>query len=139
MISEPTNVAGAAHAPERSVGELFGELATETSTLVRQEVQLAAAELTHKASYAGKQAALVGAGGLLGIVSLLALVAALVIALDAVMALWLSALLVGVAIGAIAFAVAAKGRAALRKLDIKPQQTLQTLRDDKNWAQRQIR
>ena len=45
---------------ERSISELFGELATETSTLVRQEVHLATVELTQKAAYAGRQTALIG-------------------------------------------------------------------------------
>lgn len=47
---------------ERPLGELFKELAGETGTLVRQEVQLAATELTAKATRAGTQVALVGAG-----------------------------------------------------------------------------
>jgi cytochrome c biogenesis protein CcdA len=142
MSSEPTR-AQSGPAPslreDRSIGDLFGELASETSTLVRHEIELAKIEMTHKATYAGKQATFVAAGGLLGVVSLLTLVGALVVGLGTIIALWLSALIVGVVIGAIAYGVAAKGIAALRKLDLKPQHTLHSLEENKSWAQRQIR
>jgi Putative Actinobacterial Holin-X, holin superfamily III len=50
---------------DRSLGELFSELAQETSTLVRQEVTLAKIELTHKASTAGRHVGILAAGGAL--------------------------------------------------------------------------
>jgi hypothetical protein len=124
---------------DRSIGELFGELANETTTLVRNEIELAKVEITHKATYAGRQVAFVAGGGLLGVVSLLTLVAALVMGLGTLIALWLSALLVGAVIGAVAYAVAAKGIAGLRKLELTPQHTLHSLQENKSWAQRQIR
>jgi hypothetical protein len=136
---ESAREAGPFPGQERSIGELFGELATETNMLIRQEIQLAATEVTSKASYAGKHAALITAGALLGVVSLLTLVAALVIGLDRWLALWLSALLVGVAVGAVAYGVAAKGLAGLRKLELKPKHTIESLQENKSWAERQIR
>lgn len=96
-------------------------------------------ELTHKAVYAGKQGAFVGAGALLGLASVLTLMAALVLALGAAIALWLSALLVGLAVGAVAYAVLHKGITGLRNLQLKPEQTIQSLQENKTWAQRQIR
>jgi hypothetical protein len=143
MTTEPTHGAGGAGprppGQDRSIGELFGDLAAETSTLVRREVQLAATELTNKASYAGKQTALIAVGALLGVASLLSLVAALVIGLDRWLALWLSALLVGLAVGAVAYGVVVKGIAALRKLELKPKHTIESLQENKAWAERQIR
>ena len=61
---------------QRSIGELFGNLASETSTLVQQEVELATTELLEKAKYAGKQAGYVAIGGHIGVVALQALLAA---------------------------------------------------------------
>jgi hypothetical protein len=124
---------------EKPIGQLFSELARETSDLVRQEIDLVRTEVANKASYTGRHGSLVGAAALLGVVGLLALVAALVLALGTVMALWLSALLVGLAIIAVACAIGAKGVAGLRRLNPKPQHTIHSLRENKSWAQRQIR
>jgi hypothetical protein len=142
MTTEHTQVpSSGASVPreDRPIGELFSELANETSTLVRQEIDLATTELTSKATYAGKQASLVAAGAALGLVGLLALVAALVLGLGTVMALWVSALLVGLAISAIAAAVAVKGIGALRRMNLKPEHTMESLQENKSWVQRQIR
>jgi len=124
---------------ERSVGELFTELANETSMLVRQEMKLAATEMTQKATYAGKQAAFVGAGALLAVVSLLALLAALILGLGTMIALWVSALLVGIVVGVIAAVLVWKGATALRQVDVVPKQTIQTIKEDKSWVQQQVR
>lgn len=124
---------------ERSVGELFTELANETSTLVRQEMKLAATEMTRKATYAGKQAAFIGAGSLLAVVSLLALLAALILGLGTMIALWVSALLVGIVVALIAVGLVWKGAMALRQIDVVPKQTLQTIKEDKSWVQQQVR
>lgn len=124
---------------ERSVGELFTALANETSTLVRQEMKLAATEMTQKATYAGKQAAFIAAGSLLAVVSLLALLAALILGLGTVIALWVSALLVGIVIALIAAFLVWRGVMALRQMDVVPKQTLQTIKEDKSWVQQQVR
>ena len=76
---------------DRSLGELFTELAQETSTLVRQEVNLAKTAMRQKASTAGRHAGVLAAGGALAYAGLLAILAAVVVLLDTVMPLWLSA------------------------------------------------
>ncbi len=123
----------------RPIGELFRELATETSTLVRQEVKLATTELTEKATYAGKQAGYVAVGSLLGALSLLALMAALILGLGNVMALWESALLVGAVVAVVAYVVIHHGISALKKLDPAPAQTVLSLKENKKWVQEQVR
>lgn len=124
---------------ERSVGELFGELARETSTLVRQEMKLATTELTQKATYAGKHAVTIALGALLGAVSLLALVGALILGLGMFIPLWSSALIVGALVGVTAYGVFQKGMTALKQLDPAPTQTLLSLKENKLWAQEQVR
>lgn len=124
---------------ERSVGELFSELASETSTLVRQEVQLAAREMTLKASYAARQAAIIGGGLLLGVVSLLSLIAALVFGLATMITLWKSALLVGALLMLLAALLVWKGAAALREMSLLPKQSIQSLKEDEQWVQEQVR
>lgn len=124
--------------PERSIGELFGQLATETSTLVRQEVKLASTELAQKAAYAGRQSVYIAAGALLGVISLLVLSGAIVLLLGKVMPLWLAALVVAVVFGGVAFAVAQIGVRALKTMKLELTETVASLKEDKQWLTRQI-
>ena len=124
---------------ERSLGELFAELANETGTLVRQEVQLAKTEMAQKAARAGKDVGLMAAGGALAHAGLLALVFALIYGLGLVMPLWLSALIVGLVVVAIGYALIRTGLSALKRVDPAPRETLETLKEDKEWAKQQMR
>jgi len=124
---------------DRSVGELLGELASEVGTLVKKETRLAAEEMSNKASYAAKQGALVAVGALIGTVSLLVLVSALVLALANVMAPWAAALVVGVVVGAISSILISKGVVALKKMDPRPVQTLQSIKETKSWAYENVK
>ncbi len=132
---EPVRVGG----EERSLGELMTELARETNTLVSKEIQLAKVELSHKASHVGTSVGVIGAGAVLAHVGLTLVAAALAIALAAVLPLWLSALLVGGAMLAAGGLMAKGGIAALKGVDPVPRQTVQTLKDDAQWAKEQVR
>jgi len=125
---------------ERSLGELFGDLAKETSELVRQEVQLARTEMTQKVSAVGKDAGMIAAGGFVAYAGLLALIATLIIALGQLgMPWWLSSLIVGVVVAAIGYFLIQKGINAIRHTNMAPQQTIQTLKEDRRWASEQMR
>jgi|SRR4051812_5628020 amino acid transporter len=125
---------------ERSLGELFGELAKETSTLVRQEVQLAKTEMTQKASAVGKDAGMVAAGGFVAYAGFLALIATLIIALGQLgVPWWLSALIVGVIVVAVGYLLIQRGLNAIKQTNMAPQQTIQTLKEDRQWASEQMR
>lgn len=121
----------------RSLGELFSELANETTTLVRQEIQLARTEMTQKATQAGKDMGMIGAGGAVAYAGLLALIAALIIGLGELIPLWLSALIVGLVVVGIGYMLIQRGLTALKQIDPKPQQTIQTLQEDKEWVKEQ--
>lgn len=135
----PQRIEGGSHQDERSIGELFRELADETGTLIRQEVKLATTEMTKKATHAALQVALLGVAAVLGAVSMLTLLGALVLVLGTMFALWKAALLVGVVAAIVAIAIAMKGLMALRRLDPVPRQTLESIREDKSWIQQQVR
>src|SRR5437868_7760517 len=77
---------------ERSIVELFSELANETTTLVRQEVQLAKIELSQKAAQVGKEVGFIGLGGAVGYAGFLAVLAALILVIGQFIPVWLSAL-----------------------------------------------
>ena len=88
---------------ERSLGDLFAELAGETGMLVRQEVALAQAELTHKATAAGKNVGYLVVGGAVAYAAMLALLAGFIILLAQFIPGWLSAMLVGFGVGGAAY------------------------------------
>ena len=124
---------------ERSLGELFSELANGTSTLVRQEITLAKAELSQKARQVGRDAGGIGVGGAIAYAGLLSIVAALVLLLGQVMPLWLSALIVGVVVAGIGYAIAQRSLSALKRADLKPRETIATLKEDAAWVKDQTK
>ena len=129
-----------AETKDKSLGELFGDLTRETSNLVRQEVQLAKTELAQKAAVVGKSAVLAIAGALLGLGAFGAFVATLILLLvkfgfDA----WLAALIVTVVLGGLAAALALAGIGAIKKASLAPKQTIETLKEDVQWAKEQAK
>jgi hypothetical protein len=123
----------------RSLGELFSELAQETSTLVRQEVTLAKTEMSHKASRAGKHIGVLAAGGAVAYAGLLAILAGVIVLLDNVMPLWASALLVGVVVAVVGYFLVRRALDALKREDFAPRETMETLKEDNQWAKEQTR
>lgn len=125
---------------ERSVGELLGDLLHETTTLVRQEITLAKNEMTQKAAQAGKDAAALAIGGAVAYAGLLAIVAAVILLLvHANITPWVAALLVGIIVVAIGGAMVMKGLKALKHSDMAPRQTIDTLKEDAQWAKNQTK
>ena len=123
---------------KRPLGELFSELAQETGTLVRKEVELAKTEMTGKARVAARDAATIAMGGVIGLAGGLFLLGAVVLALGTVIPLWASALLVGGLVTIIGVTMALRGVRALQHVDPKPQQTIRTLQEDRQWAREQL-
>ncbi len=124
---------------EQSIGELFASLARDTSTLVRQEVELARVEMTQKATKAGREAALVVAGGLVAYIGAIVLAFALVEILALFMPPWLSALIVGLVIVGIGYFLVQRGLAALKRASLTPDQTIETLKEDAEWVKDQVK
>ena len=124
---------------ERSLGELFSELANETTRLVRQEVQLAKIELGQKAADVGKRVGLIALGGAVAYAGLLAVVAALILIVAHFTPVWLAALIVGLAIIGIGYFLIQQQLNALKNADLTPRATVETLKQDKDWAREQIR
>ena len=123
---------------ERSLGELLGQLTQDLSLLMRQEVQLVMAEMSQIASRATGDLVKVGAGGLVALAGGLTLVAALVLVLVEIgVAPWLSALLVGGLFTVIGFVMLKGGLQQLKRVEVAPQRTIQTLKDDVQWAKEQ--
>jgi hypothetical protein len=139
MAARPSNGdAGPEADPrERGIAELVKDLASQTSTLVRQEIQLAQAEVTQKGKVAGKGAGLMAGAAVAGLLGLGALTAALIALLDTAMATWVAALIV-MALWVIVAAVLAKaGQKALQRATPPAPQTVETVKEDIQWAKTQ--
>src|SRR6478609_2744143 len=109
-------------------GELVNRLAAQVSELVRGELELARTELTAKGKRVGAGAGLAGAGGVVALYGLGALIAAAIAALAPV---WPAALVVGVVVLVIAGVLALAGRAQLRRAaPAAPEHTVESVRDD---------
>lgn len=126
--SEPT---AAVEPGELSTGELLTRLSTQVTELVRGELQLATAELTAKGKRAGIGAGLAGAGGVIALFGVGALVAAAIAAIALVTPVWLAAVIVGVVLLAIAAVLALVGRSSLQKaVPPTPERAVQSVQDD---------
>lgn len=125
---------------ERSLGDLFGDLARDMGTLVSQEVSLARTELTEKASQVGKDVAMLAVGGLVAYAGLLGIIAGVIVLIaDQGVPLWASALIVGGIVAAIGYLLVQRGISALKQQDLSPRQTIESLKEDTQWAKEQVR
>jgi hypothetical protein len=125
---------------DRSLGDLFGDLTRDMGTLVRQEVELAKTEMTQKASEAGKNIGSMVAGGAVAYAGFLAILAGLIIGIASLgVPRWLSALIVGLVVTGVGYFLIQKGREALKQGNLAPKKTIETLKDDAEWAKEQVK
>ena len=125
---------------DRPLGDLVRQLAQETSTLVRQEVELAKAEMAEKGRRAGKGAGMLGGAGVAGLLALGALTACLIALLDLAVATWLAALIVTGLWAAVAGVLALRGREQVQEAGPPaPEQTVETVKEDVRWAKTRTR
>ena len=121
---------------ERSIGELFGQLTQDTALLVRQEVQLAKSEMQQKISRATRDLVSLATGGTVVLLGGLALTAALILVLAGPVGLapWLAALLVGVVLAAGGYTMLHRGLSDLKRTDPTPRRTVESIKQDIQWA-----
>ena len=122
---------------ERGISELVKDLAGQTSTLVRQEIKLAHAEVTETGKVAGRGVGMLAGAGAAALLMLGTLTAVLVVALDSALALWLAALIVTLLWGVVAAVLAQSGRKALQAATPPAPQTVETVKEDIQWAKTQ--
>jgi len=123
---------------ERSLGDLFSELAADTGTLVRQEVALAQAEISAKATRVGKQVGYLAVGGAIGYAAMLAIMAGIIIGLSYFIPAWIAALLVGAVVGAVSFFLISSAIERLKNTNLKPEETVESIKEDAEWLKNQV-
>jgi Putative Actinobacterial Holin-X, holin superfamily III len=120
---------------DASTADLLRDLSEQTSRLVRQELELAKAELSVKGKRAGIGAGMFGGAGLLGLFAFGALTAAIIAALSLAVATWLAALIVAVIYGAAAGALALTGKGKVQQATPPvPEQSVESVKEDVQWT-----
>jgi uncharacterized membrane protein YqjE len=118
---------------DESVGRLVSQLTTDLGELTRQELALAKAELQAEAKKAGKGAGMLGGAAFAGWMVALFLSLTVMWALDEAMDLIWAALIVAVIWAVVAAVLAMRGRKELQEVAPKPEQTIETLKEDAQW------
>ena len=121
----------------RSLGEIVGDLSTDLTTLVKQELTLARTELKEEAAKAGKGAGMLGGAGVAGLLALMLGSFALAYLLDNWMPVELAFLIVTLLWAIVGAVLAAKGRKELKNANPQLPETQQTLKEDAAWARAQ--
>jgi uncharacterized membrane protein YqjE len=125
---------------DHSTGELLKELSDQSTTLIKQEVELAKAELQEKGKQAGMGAGMFGGAGLFGIGAFAALTTAVIAVLSTAMETGIAALIVAVVYGAVAGVLAMTGKKKVQEAAPPvPEQARDSVKEDVEWAKTQAR
>jgi uncharacterized membrane protein YqjE len=125
---------------DESTGDLVRRLSEDVTTLVRQEVELAKAELSEKGRKAGRGAGMFGGAGLFGVFAFAALTTALIAGLSEAMDTWVAALIVAVAYAGVGAVLALTGKQQVEEAGPpQPEQTVETIKEDVQWAKSQAK
>ena len=120
---------------ERPLGEIARDLTRDVSLLMRQEVELAKAELTQKGRTAAPGLGMIGGAGVVGLMAAGALTAFLVLVLSVFLPEWASALIVGAVLAAVAYLLVKQGKERVEEAGAPiPKQTIETVKEDVEWA-----
>lgn len=123
--------------PDKSLGELVGELTKDFGDLVSTHIALAKVEVQEEAKRAGKGVGMLVGAAVGGLLALIVLSHALAWALDALMPRAIAYLIVGLLWAVIAGVLALLGKKALQEMNPKPQQTMEELKEDRRWLNEQ--
>jgi uncharacterized membrane protein YqjE len=137
--TSPTNGARATPGKERSTIELVRAIAQDSSTLVRQELQLARQEVTEAVKAKAMGAGALAAAGAMGLLALIFLAVAAAVALDLVLPRWAAWLIVGGAFLVLAGGAAMFGMRKMKRPSMKPEETVRTVKEDVEWAKAQLK
>lgn len=124
---------------EPTLGDLFSSLTEDMSTLIRKEVDLARTETMEKVSIATRSVVSMVAGGMIAYAGLIGVVIAVIVGLSRWMPLWLSALIVGLVVMVIGAIMIMSGRSSLQNMTVVPEQTVESMKENTEWAKEQVK
>jgi hypothetical protein len=124
---------------ERPIGEVAKNLTSDLSLLLRQEIELAKAEMAQKARTAAPGLGMFGGAGVVALCAAGALTAFLVLVFSLFLPDWAAALIVGVAMAAVAFVLIRQGKERIADAGKPvPEQTIETVKEDVEWAKTRV-
>jgi len=126
-------------ASEPTLGDLFTSLTSDLTTLVRKEIDLARTETMEKVTGVTRNVVMMIAGGLVAYAGLIALLMAAIFLLNQSLSLWVSALIVGILVIIIGAILLAVGRSSLNNMTVVPEKTVETLKENTEWAKEQVK
>ena len=125
---------------DRSIGELISNLSQQTADLVKQEMRLAKAEFSDKLSNLGRHAMMLGIAAVVGVAAVMAVTAAVTLLLiDQGVEPWVAALITAAAMGIAAFVLAQSGISALRRQNLAPVETINSIKETTQWIKQETR
>jgi len=124
---------------EPTLGDLFTSLTSDLTTLVRKEIDLARTETMEKVSGVTRSVVMMVAGGLVAYAGLIALIMAAIFLLNRAMSLWLSALIVGIVVIIVGAILLSIGKSSLNNMTVVPEKTVETMKDNTEWAKEQVK
>jgi hypothetical protein len=120
---------------DRPLSQVASELTRDLSLLVRQEMELAKAEMAQKGRVAAPGLGMIGGGGVTGLMAAGALTAFLILVLSIFLPEWSSALIVGAVLAAVTYVLVKQGKERVEKAGSPvPEQTIETVKEDLEWA-----
>lgn len=123
----------------QGLGSVVSGIVEDLQGIVRGEVQLAKTELKEDATQMGKGAGMIAAGVFFGLVGFIFLMLALTYLLDKWMSLWMAAGIVGLLLVIIAAVLAMAGKSQISSVNPAPEQAIESVKEDKEWASRQMK
>ena len=124
---------------DRSFSEAVQSIVGNVQEMVRSEVRLAKAEIGEEATKAKSSAALLGAGAVTALFAMLFLLLTVFYALSLAMPLWTAALIVAALLGVIALFTIGAGRKQLKRIHPTPERTIDSIRENVEWAKQQAK
>lgn len=121
-----------------SIGAILGDLLKDLQGMVRGEIALARAELKEDASTIGRAIGSLAAAAFLGLTGFIFLMLGATYLLNIWMRMWIAAAIVGVVLLLIAAVLGMMGKNKLSAANLKPDQTIDSVKETSEWAKQQI-
>ena len=124
---------------ERSAGDVLKDIIGNVQEIIRSEVRLAKVETVQEIGKAGTASKIIAIGGVLGLYGGAFILLAIVYALSTVMAAWLAALIVGIALAIPAAVMVSRGMDEIKRVSPAPERTIETVKENVEWMKNQTR
>jgi len=124
---------------EPTLGDLFTSLTSDLTTLVRKEIDLARTETMEKVTGVTRNVVMMVAGGLVAYAGLIALIMAAIFLLNRAMSLWVSALIVGIVVVVVGVILLMMGKNSLNNMTVVPEKTVESMKENTEWAKEQVK